>query len=544
MVFFFLFVMFFLLHLDSQQGFYFMKFKDILLPVAFALLVTSFIQYVAQRFVSQQNSSESGQEVRSGQSFRAKTVEDIVKPLNTEIDFFDAPSSRKTQKVDIETDSMIVQFTNDGAAIDHLAFKRILGGKPGTLTTIYPSAYIDREKRAFIVALAEKTPYFYDVIEQKEDSDSYDVVYRGQNDHFAIIKSYRVYKKLYQIDMTVTIEPLSADEGTAAYQPRIFFPAPVMADIAQYDPIQGIVYNDRQSLVKTKPVDIGDRVWFAPTLFGAEDKYFVHSLVSDSQKFVQRAYYTLEGTMQQMRSILEGPLTSGKQSWTLSFYCGPKEAEMMGLVDKRLEATLDYGWFAGIAKLLLVLLQFFYGYIHNYGYTIIAVTVFISLLMMPLTIRGQRSADGLPDLNRKIKYLEQKYKNDRETLAREKNELLRKHGSGMFGCLPLFLQVPLFIGLNKVLTVSIDLYQAPFVGWITDLSAKDPYYVLPILTGLGIFLQTAAAAQDPRQRVTMFIFSLLIVAVTANFSAGLALFMLTNAWFRVAQTSVQKAFKI
>lgn len=160
--------------------------------------------------------------------------------------------------------------------------------------------------------------------------------------------------------------------------------------------------------------------------------------------------------------------------------------------------------------------------------------------MVPFTLHGERSRKKHLEAQRKLQYLEQKYKHDPEALKREKAEFAKKHGiSGMLGCLPLLLQIPVFIGLQRVLSNAIELYKAPFL-WIPDLSAADPYYILPATVGIGMAFQMAQSG-DPRQRVANIIVAIIIAAVTANLSAGLTLFISASTLLGLAQTYIQKS---
>ena len=142
-----------------------------------------------------------------------------------------------------------------------------------------------------------------------------------------------------------------------------------------------------------------------------------------------------------------------------------------------------------------------------------------------------------------MQYIEHRYKNDPEALAREKAEAIKKYGiPEMAGCLPLLMQIPMFIGLNRALSSSFELYQAPFFGWITDLSVKDPYYVLPLLGALGMVIRTASAG-DPRQRVQAMLIAIIVAAVTSSFAAGLTLYICVSTWIGLLQMYLQKAMK-
>ena len=142
------------------------------------------------------------------------------------------------------------------------------------------------------------------------------------------------------------------------------------------------------------------------------------------------------------------------------------------------------------------------------------------------------------EFSKKLQYIQQKYKHDPETLNKERAELIRTHGiPSMSGCLPLLLLIPIGVALYRVLGTSIDLYQASFL-WIPDLSTKDPYYILPILTGFSVFLSSPSS--DPRQRISILVMALFIAALTSNVAAGLVLYIVVTTFFSVIQNWIQK----
>jgi YidC/Oxa1 family membrane protein insertase len=208
-------------------------------------------------------------------------------------------------------------------------------------------------------------------------------------------------------------------------------------------------------------------------------------------------------------------------------------------VDERLEKTLDYySWFAPLAHLLLRLLRWLYTYLHNYGLAIIVLTVLMKLLLLPFTIRGERGMKQRNEMQKKLTYIQQRYKDDPEVLARERAELIRKYGvPGFGGCIPLLLQIPIFFALSRVLSSALELYQAPMF-WISDLSTKDPYYILPVLVCLTMLLQALTA--DAQHRMSMIAMAFIFGAFASSFSAGLALYICVSTILGVLQTYLVK----
>lgn len=478
---------------------------------------------------------------QAGQSFVAQKTADIVKPLVTGVDFVEAKRTSPLIATQIETEHAFYDFSTEGASLERLRFKRQLGDEMGTIATIFPSASQDWANRCFLVALADKTPFFYRLVNRTDAADSIDLIYEAETDDVIVRKRFTIYKKSYQLDLALTVRSKHADH---LVEPRIFFPAPVMPDMLDRDIRTIVVSNPAGSLIKVARAQVSDdKGWFAPTFFGTDNRYFVQAMVNDTNSFVKRAYGKATGPVD-LYAILEGPAVQAG-TWKLSFYFGPKELAAMGKVDSRLEQTFDYSWIlAPIAKILLAMLVFFKGYLGNYGFAIIILTFVVRLILLPFAFTSTRSMQESQkksaEMQRKLSYIQQRYKDNPEQLAREREELIRKHGlPGIGGCLPALLQLPVFLALSSMISNSIQLYKAPFVWWIDDLSAPDPYYVIPILLGLS-FLTQFFTAKEPNQRVMMIVVGLGLTVLSAYWASGVCLYILISTVLAFAQTSVQK----
>lgn len=508
-----------------------MNFRDALTALALGLLTVGIVQY----FTTPKDTTDPV--IKSGQSFKITPAEQMQQPLQKDVDFCGcAVAPQKEPEVTttiVDTPLLSATFSTQGATITHLACKKVAGKIEDIFTIITPQTIAAHTTGAFVVALGTATPYEYNLVKHETEASFDRIVYQAESAVAQITKEFIISHTNYAIDCTVTVTPKN---GTSV-QPRIFFPAPDMGAKTFTDVQQGIVYTDNKSIKKMAKRELVDQAWATPSILGAEDRYFVNALFADKNNFTQRGYYHTSDN--RLNVILEGPAITEKSSWTLSFYCGPKETGPLGQADNRLEELLDYGWFAPVAKLLFMLLRWLYTVLHNYGLAIIALTLILKIAMLPITFKSEHSAQKASDLRRKIQHLEQKYKHDSETLAYEKAELMRKHGVGdMIGCLPVLLQIPIFVGLNRVLSSSIEMYEASF-AWIPDLSAKDPYYILPSLIGIGMLLQ-ATTTNDPRQKTAMLIMSLVVVGVTATLSAGLSLFFAVSTLSSVFQVKIHK----
>lgn len=516
-----------------------MNFKELLLPLTLALLTS----WAIQHFFFNKSTDDQQEQVKSGQSFVAPKTKQELKPINTEIDFIDNERVIPSQYAQVETKGAHLIFSTDGASLERLEFKKMSGCPGCPLSTITPPAQTEKETRCFLVALNQNTPYYYELAERVDNDASVVLTYKAALSNGTIQKKFTVYKETYKIDLELKIALKNAEN--MQIEPRIFFPSPVVKQLTD-DVVSGIVANEKGSLEK-KTLDslsLGQG-WFSPAVFGSDDRYFIHAMVDDAQNFVQRAYYKFTDK-NKLISILEGTVVDQQAGeWKISFYFGPKEGQALAAVDPRLEQTLDYaGILAPISKFLLYVLKLLYSFFKNFGLAIIALTVLVKLVLLPFTYKAEESMQKRTEFDKKLRYIQQKYKNEPEILAREKAELIQKYGMpGLSGCLPLLLQFPIFIALSRVLSSAIELHQAQF-AWIPDLSARDPYYILPLITAVSMMLQSLTmSGVDPKQRISAIVMGLVIGAVTVNLAAGLSLYICTFTVLGVVQTKILKMFK-
>uniref|UniRef100_A0A7C4U6K1 Membrane protein insertase YidC n=1 Tax=candidate division WOR-3 bacterium TaxID=2052148 RepID=A0A7C4U6K1_UNCW3 len=219
----------------------------------------------------------------------------------------------------------------------------------------------------------------------------------------------------------------------------------------------------------------------------------------------------------------------------VTLYAGPLEYYTLRSVKIGLEDAIYFGasWLRPIAKLIFFFITFLHKYIPNYGVVIIILTIVLTIILSPINIISYKSMKTMKDIQPKIQELQRKYKDDPKTLNIEMMELYRKSGVNPFsGCFPLLLQIPIFFSLYAVLSSTIELKGAHFIFWIKDLSAKDPFYVLPILMGITMFLQqkfftpqTGSGSQE-QQKMMTYIMPVLFTFIFLNFPSGLTLYWL------------------
>ena len=229
----------------------------------------------------------------------------------------------------------------------------------------------------------------------------------------------------------------------------------------------------------------------------------------------------------------------GGNSVSFSGFAGPKNHRDLDALHDELIDVIDYGWFTFIAKPMFLLLQFIQGYVGNWGWTIVILTVLIKLVLFPLSYKGMVSMQKLKDLAPKMKEIQAKYKDDKQKQSMHMMELYKKHGANpMGGCLPLILQIPVFFAIYRVLLNAIELKGAEWIFWIQDLAEMDPYFVLPILMGATMFLQQKITPNTMQDEMQKKIFQFLPVIFTFFFlwfPAGLTLYWFINNLFTIGQ---------
>jgi YidC/Oxa1 family membrane protein insertase len=227
-----------------------------------------------------------------------------------------------------------------------------------------------------------------------------------------------------------------------------------------------------------------------------------------------------------------------KTSFDYTAYFGPKQSEFLVASGHQFDKAIDYGFFHPLAKPLMVVLKFFYGFIGNYGFAVILLTICIKLIFWPLTQKSYKSMKGMQKLQPEMKKMREKYGNDKQKLNQEMMAFYKENKvNPLGGCLPMVIQIPVFFALYRVLLGSIELRHAPFMLWITDLSARDPYYVTPLIMGVTMFIQQKMQPtnMDPTQAKIMLMMPVVFTFMFLNFPSGLVLYWLTNNLLTILQ---------
>jgi len=272
--------------------------------------------------------------------------------------------------------------------------------------------------------------------------------------------------------------------------------------------------------------DIGSGVnlsWIA-----LEDKYFCVALYDNG---------SLRGGFKEINANKYIYVDSNTQK-TINAYAGPKSSGIISAYDPQLDRIVRFGTFGFIGKPLLYVLKYLYLIVGNYGLAIILLTLLIRLIFYPLTYKSFKSMKEMSNLQPQLKELQLKYKGKPELLNKATMELYKKHKvNPLGGCLPILVQIPVFIALYNVLLNAIELRHAPFVFWITDLSVKDPYYITPIIMGITMYIQQklSPSTLDPIQAKIMLLLPIIFTIMFMGFPSGLVIYWTANNVFTIIQ---------
>ena len=355
-----------------------------------------------------------------------------------------------------------------------------------------------------------------------------------------IVKTYTFYPASYSFDINVELTNNSNNQVNGRLNLSLITPWN-KDDKSQMYTFVGPVTYDGEELQEDKPGDLekSPRIYKQNVVWsGYINKYFLN-VINPKDSSVELFITSGSGFVENKFTSAQISLLNGqKTSFDYSSYFGPKQDEYLLASGHQFEEAIHYGFFHPLSKPLMVVLKFFYGFIGNYGFAVILLTVCIKLIFWPLTQKSYKSMKGMQKLQPEMKKMREKHGKDKQKLNQEMMSFYKENKvNPLGGCLPMVIQIPVFFALYRVLLGSIELRHAPFMLWITDLSAKDPYYVTPLIMGVTMFLQQKMTPtnMDPTQEKIMLMMPVVFTFMFLNFPAGLVLYWLTNNLLTILQ---------
>lgn len=360
-----------------------------------------------------------------------------------------------------------------------------------------------------------------------------------------VIKTYVLRRGQYRIDLEYTVDNRGTAPWRAASYAQILRDDPPversMFSVESYA-FQGPAYYDGTKYQKLDREDAEDRA-LSRDITGGWIAGMQHHFTTAVVPAAGQSYkYTLQTEGQQYLLTVAGPAVEVAPQSGATFketlFVGPKLQTQLETTGPRLDLVADYGVLTLLAKPLFWMLEKAHSMVGNWGWAIVIVTFLLKLLFYPLSESSGKSMAKMRLLAPRVKNLQETYKDDREKLGRAMMDLYKREKvNPVSGCLPILIQMPVFFAFYWVLLESVEMRQAPFMGWIQDLSAKDPWFVLPVIMAVAMFIQTKLnpTPPDPIQAKVFMILPIVMSLTFAFFPAGLVLYWVTNTVLSILQ---------
>jgi YidC/Oxa1 family membrane protein insertase len=308
-------------------------------------------------------------------------------------------------------------------------------------------------------------------------------------------------------------------------------------DSSMYMVVRGYIIVDNSGVSTTlEDGDVKENKIFNNTVIAAaEDRYYT------SFFFKKDGVFDTVVSRSGIKGYEDEPIAfvPAKGSATFLGYIGAKEWKVFENLDPKLTKVVEFGWFTFLSRPFFRVMLAIYDFVGNWGWAIVLFTLLVKIVLFPLSYKGLMSMQKLKDLAPKMKELKEKYGKDPAKMNQQMMALYKKHGANpMGGCLPMLLQIPIFFALYRVLLNADELQGAPWVLWISDLSRQDPYFVLPILMGITMYIQqkiTPNTMTDPTQKKIFQWLPVIMTFFFLTFPSGLVLYWLVNNILTIAQ---------
>ena len=372
-----------------------------------------------------------------------------------------------------------------------------------------------------------------------------------------VVQTQTFHRGSYVIDVAYDI----ANVGNAPVAPFAYFQLTrdtksqsVQSSMAPAAFVGPVIYNETDKFKKIDFAEL-DKIAADPSRklpftkngengwVGMVEHYFVAAWLPPDEPKTPREFYAkkLDNGLYAAGAIVQAPPIppGGTGEIKVPLYVGPQEQDTLKSLAKGLDLVVDYGIFTVIAAPLFWLLKWLHGLVHNWGWAIVLLTIIIKSVFYPLNHASARSMAKMKVIAPKLKALQEQYANDKQQLQMKMMEMYKTEKiNPLGGCLPILVQIPVFLALYWVLLSAVELRHAPWVGWIRDLSAPDPYFVLPVIYAITAYLQVKLSPtpiQDPVQAKVMQIMPIAFSVMFIFFPSGLVLYWLINNSIQIFQ---------
>jgi YidC/Oxa1 family membrane protein insertase len=395
------------------------------------------------------------------------------------------------------------------------------------------------------------------------DSNNYELTHQGEliiplywtdGNGIKVEKSFRVSQGSYRVDIEHRLTNDTAQDWSgASYSQitrRVTDKERSMFDVESFSFDGPIIFNGE----KIEKLDSSDLNEDGPNQFvssngwiGSIQHHFLSAVVPEKEN-EQR--YQVSANKVRVVSNMIGPTEIVYSNQTKTFsttaYIGPKLQSQLNAIDPKLRLSVDYGILTMLSQPLFWLLNFVHSFVQNWGLAIISVTAIIKLLFYKLTEKSGHSMAKMRASAPRLKAIQERYKDNKTEQGRATMELYKREKvNPIAGCVPMLIQMPFFLAFYWVLLESVEMRQAPFMFWLTDLSSRDPYFILPLIMGGAMLFQQKLnpPPADPMQAKVMQIMPVMFSAMFAFFPSGLVLYWVTNTLLSILQQwSINKKY--
>lgn len=498
----------------------------------------------------------------------ATDVPGAAKPMSSDMPMADSkdmpsmsatPTSSGQQRIHVSTDMINVEIDSRGGDIKvvkllHYPQKAgaddpylLMGGKDDKYA-IAQSGLVSANSKApshHAMYKFEKTDY-----ELKEGQDELvvNLFWRSEAGD-QVVKSFTFKRGSYVIEVAHKVTAVN-DWNGSQYSQLVKAEPQTQENQFIYTYTGGVIYNDEIKYEKVefsdmadKSLDIDSSNTFKSGWAAMIEHYFLASWVPTAEE--NNLYYTNQTGDNRYLLGLRSSAVSIKAGETAEFsrqlVVGPKLQHDLELIAPGLDLTVDYGFLTIIAKPLFWLLEFFYDFFGNWGWAIIFLTITVKLIFYKLSEASYRSMARMRKLGPRLKSLKERHGDDRQAMSKAMMEMYKTEKiNPLGGCFPMLVQIPVFIALYWVLLESVEMRNAPFMLWLDNLSAKDPYFVLPLLMGISMFVQFKLnpAPMDPIQKKVFQFMPIIFTVFFAFFPSGLVLYWVVNNILSISQQYV------
>ena len=465
-------------------------------------------------------------------------------------------ASPEQQLVTVDTDVIRALIDKQGGVVRSLKLKKYptsLEQPDDWLELVHSATNSVHIVQSGLRNKEEKAPTHYSVYQVEQSAyeladgqDELVVSMRWNQDDVEVVKSYHFRRGDYLIDVKHRVENRSQQEWQGSEYRQIQRSPPLETSRLLYTYTGSVYYNEETKYEKVDFDDMEDSQlklesdggWIAMI-----QHYFLSSWIPGQDE--RNLIYTIANTKRNpstytigLRSTNRVIPAGGNTEFVSQLFVGPKIVNRLEEIAPGLDLTVDYGVLTFLSKPLYWLLAWYHGFVGNWGVAIILLTLTVKALFYKLSETSYRSMAKMRKVSPRLKTLKERYGDDRQKMNQAMMELYKTEKiNPMGGCLPILVQIPVFIALYWALLESVDLRQAPFIFWIKDLSVMDPFYVLPLVMGISMVIQQRLnpPPPDPIQAKIMMALPFVFTVFFAFFPAGLVLYWVINNVLSIAQ---------